>query len=63
MDLAAPPLAGTDAAYLARQLRNFRKGIRGRAGDERGQQMRGAAGVLPDEAAVDAVAAYSAALK
>ncbi|MFC0304366.1 c-type cytochrome [Rhizorhabdus histidinilytica] len=62
-ELGAPPLAGTDADYLARQLRNFRKGIRGREGDERGQQMAAAAAVLPDEAAIDAVAAHASTLR
>ena len=61
--LGAPPLAGTDAAYLARQLRNYKAGIRGREGDTLGQQMRAAAAVLPDDAAIDAVAAHAAALK
>lgn len=62
-ELGAPPLAGTDADYLARQLRNFRKGIRGREGDEKGQQMAAAAAILPDEAAIDAVAAHAGALR
>ncbi len=62
-ELGAPPLAGTDADYLARQLRNFRKGIRGREGDEKGRQMAAAAAVLPDEAAIDAVAAHASALR
>ncbi|KQX19514.1 MULTISPECIES: c-type cytochrome [unclassified Sphingomonas] len=61
--LGSPPLAGTDADYLARQLRNFKKGIRGREGDEKGQQMAAAAALLPDDAAIDAVAAYASALK
>lgn len=59
-DLGAPTLAGTDPAYLARQLRNFRDGVRGREGDEMGQQMKAAVEVLPDDAAIDAVAAYAA---
>lgn len=62
-ELGSPPLAGTDADYLARQLRNFKKGIRGREGDEKGQQMAAAAAVLPDDAAIDAVAAYASALQ
>lgn len=62
-ELGAPPLAGTDADYLARQLRNFRKGIRGREGDEKGRQMAAAAAILPDEAAIDAVAAHAGALR
>lgn len=61
--LGAPPLAGTDADYLARQLRNFKKGIRGREGDEKGQQMVAAMAMLPDDTAIDAVAAHASALK
>ena len=39
----APRIAGLDAVYLARQLRNFRDGIRGAApGDLYGNQMRAA---------------------
>jgi len=63
MTLGAPPLAGTDADYLARQLRNFKKGIRGREGDEKGQQMVAAMVMLPDDAAIDAVAAHASGLK
>lgn len=61
--LGSPPLAGTDAAYLARQLRNFKQGIRGRDGDDRGQQMRAAIIALPDDAAIEVVAAHASALK
>ena len=36
----APALAGQDEAYLIRQLRNFRDGVRGAvAGDDQGMQM------------------------
>lgn len=59
----APPLAGTDPAYLARQLRNFREGIRGREGDDAGEQMRAAALILPDEEAVETVAQYASSLR
>ena len=39
----APRIAGLDAVYLARQLRNFRDGIRGAAPDDQyGNQMRAA---------------------
>ncbi len=39
----APRIAGLDAVYLARQLRNFRDGVRGAApGDLYGNQMRAA---------------------
>lgn len=61
--LGSPPLAGTDTAYLARQLRNFKQGIRGRDGDEKGQQMKAAVTLLPDDAAIDAVVAHASALK
>jgi cytochrome c oxidase subunit 2 len=61
--MGAPPLAGTDAAYLARQLRNYKQGIRGREGDEKGQQMVASVTMLPDDAAIDAVAAHASALK
>ena len=38
--LAAPRLAGLDAAYLERQLRSFRSGVRGaHANDKAGRQM------------------------
>lgn len=62
-EMGAPPLAGTAPEYIARQLRNFRKGVRGGNGDEKGQQMTAAASLLPDDAALDAVAAYASALK
>lgn len=61
--MSAPPLAGTDRVYLARQLRDFREGIRGRDGDTNGQQMRATVQMLPDDAAIDAVAAYASTLK
>ncbi len=60
--LHAPPLAGTSPDYLARQLRNFRKGIRGREGDATGQIMKVAAQSLPNDAAIDAVAACASAV-
>lgn len=62
-ELGSPPLAGADADYLARQLRNYKKGIRGREGDEKGQQMVAIAATLPDDVAIDAVAAHASALK
>lgn len=59
----APALAGQDAAYLERQLLNFRAGIRGaQAADAPGAQMRGMAATLPDAQAVQDVAAYLASL-
>ena len=61
--LNAPALAGQDAAYLERQLRNFRSGIRGtRKSDTFGAQMRATAATLPDEASLAKVAAWIAAL-
>jgi cbb3-type cytochrome c oxidase subunit III len=59
----APALAGQQAAYLQRQLLNFRTGLRGTApGDSGGAQMLPMAKALPDEAAVTAVADYLAGL-
>lgn len=55
----APKLAGQEEWYLARQLGNFKKGIRGSAaGDTFGKQMAPMAMTLPDDAAVANVAAY-----
>jgi cytochrome c553 len=57
--LNAPALAGQQAAYLERQLLNFRSGLRGGdAADTAGAQMRGMAAVLPGEQAVADVAAF-----
>lgn len=61
--LHAPALAGQHAFYTARQLRNYRAGIRGSdPRDTYGVQMRGMAMSLPDEAAIDAVATWLAGL-
>ncbi len=61
--LNAPPLAGQDAAYLARQLRNFRVGLRGtHKSDVFGPQMRAAVATLPDDAAIAGVSAWISAL-
>lgn len=61
--LNAPALAGQQADYLQRQLRNFRSGLRGtHKNDLPGAQMRAAASVLRDEAAVAAVARHLAGL-
>jgi cytochrome c oxidase subunit 2 len=61
--LHAPAIAGSDAAYLERQLRNFRNGRRGaHKSDTFGAQMRAAATVLADDAAVAKVASYVASL-
>ncbi len=57
--LNSPRLAGADDWYVVAQLEAFRSGARGsHAQDRTGKQMRAMAGVLPDEAAVAAVAAY-----
>lgn len=61
--LNAPALAGQQAAYLQRQLQNFRTGLRGAdKGDVPGSQMRAAVTVLPDDASVAAVADHLASL-
>ena len=58
-DLQAPALAGQTDWYLVTQLERFRSGARGFAPeDTQGTQMRAAAGVLPDHAAVADVVAY-----
>jgi cytochrome c553 len=57
--LNSPRLAGADDWYVVAQLEAFRSGARGsHAQDRTGKQMRAMAGVLPDDAAVAAVAAY-----
>jgi cytochrome c oxidase subunit 2 len=57
--LNAPALAGQDADYLERQLRNFRRGIRGtHQADTSGAQMRAIAASLADDAAAASVATY-----
>ena len=58
----APPLAGQLAGYLARQLRHYRDGLRGKhPEDTYGRQMALMAANL-DDAEVEAVAAYIATL-
>jgi cytochrome c oxidase subunit 2 len=60
--LNAPKLAGQPRWYLARQLRNFKAGIRGGApGDEIASQMMAIAAPL-DETTIEDVAAYIATL-
>ena len=57
--LNSPRLAGADDWYIVAQLQSFRAGSRGSdASDRTGKQMRAMAGVLPDDDAVAAVAAY-----
>jgi cytochrome c oxidase subunit 2 len=59
----APAIAGQDAAYLQRQLQNFRSGLRGtNPKDSYGAQMRAIALTLKDDAAVAAVARHVAGL-
>jgi cytochrome c oxidase subunit 2 len=61
--LNAPALAGQDATYLDRQLRNFRSGRRGaHKSDTQGAQMRALANALGDDAAVTKLAGYVASL-
>ncbi|MFT4025642.1 MAG: nuclear transport factor 2 family protein [Novosphingobium sp.] len=57
--LAAPALRGLSQQYIAAQLHNFRKGLRGYASnDANGQVMKAAAAALPDDRAVQQVATY-----
>jgi len=61
--LNAPALAGQDAAYLERQLRNFRGDRRGsHKADIPGAQMKALAATLPDDAAVTKLSSYIASL-
>jgi cytochrome c oxidase subunit 2 len=61
--LNAPAIAGQEAAYLDRQLRDFRSGRRGaHKSDASGAQMRALAKTLGDDAAVAKVASYVASL-
>jgi cytochrome c553 len=59
----APRIAGQNASYLVRQLQNFRTGLRGaQVGDDYGALMSNFARMLPDDQAVEDVAAYIALL-
>ena len=61
--LNAPAIAGQDAAYLERQLRNFRTDRRGtHRSDALGAQMRALAVALGDDVAVAKLASYVASL-
>ena len=61
--LNAPAIAGQDAAYLERQLRNFRSNVRGtHKSDTLGAQMRAFALALGDDAAVTKTAKFVASL-
>ena len=57
--LNSPALAGMEAWYTARQLRNFKSGARGsHADDVYGRQMAPMAQILPTDQAIDDVAVY-----
>ncbi|MEE8306050.1 MAG: c-type cytochrome [Gammaproteobacteria bacterium] len=61
--LNSPALAGQSAAYVARQLKFFKTGVRGAtAGDTFGAQMIPVATTLANDAAVENMAAYLASL-
>lgn len=59
--MQAPPLAGLDEAYVTRQLRHFRAGVRG--GEGPAATMRAMAQSLAGDADVAALAKYVATLK
>lgn len=60
----SPRISGLDPLYLARQLRNFRDGLRGQhPGDDDGRLMRAALPPAIDNSAIDRLAAYIAALQ
>ncbi len=62
-DLNAPKLSGQAAWYLARQLRDFKNGVRGaHEGDVYGKQMIPFASMLADDAAIRNVVAHIARL-
>ena len=57
--LNAPALAGQEQWYTIRQLQNFKNGIRGsNPRDIYGMQMAPMAQILPDDQAIEDVAAY-----
>ena len=57
--LNAPALSGLEPWYIVRQLKNFKNGIRGtNPKDTYGMQMAPMAQILPDEQAMEDVAAY-----
>lgn len=62
--LHAPAIGGQGAWYIARQLKNFKSGIRGtHPKDVYGAQMRPMSMILTNDQAVEDVAAYVATLK
>ena len=59
----APAIAGMDSVYLARQMRQFRDGVRGASlEDLDGRQMSLIAALFDDDAAIDELAHYVAAM-
>ncbi len=60
--LNAPAIAGQEAWYIARQLKNFKEGIRGGPNDPFGSQMAPMAKLLATDADIENVAAYVASL-
>lgn len=63
-DMNAPAIGGQEGWYVARQLANFKSGVRGAdAKDTFGMQMKPMADTLADEAAIKNVAAYVASLR
>ena len=61
--LNSPAIAGQDAAYLERQLRNFRGDLRGtHKADTPGAQMRALAKTIADDTSVAKVSSYIATL-
>ena len=60
--LNAPAIAGQEAWYVARQLQNFKAGVRGGGSDTFGAQMAPMAMTLATDADVANVAAYVAAM-
>lgn len=62
-EMNAPALAGREEWYLARQIENFRSGVRGvNPADVFGLQMAPMAKVLADKQAIEDVAAYLSSL-
>lgn len=62
--LNSPKIAGQETWYIVRQLKNFKAGIRGaHPKDIYGQQMRPMAMTLPNDQAIEDVAAYINTLK
>ena len=57
-EMRAPNLAGLGDAYLLRQLRNFRSGLRGNPSDSHGFMMIGRANALPGDRGVRDVVAH-----